>query len=137
MALEMGAHAFVQNGENETNEVVEALGGRPDLVFECVGSPGFIMKGIQHARDFGQVISMGFCTSLDQLVPAVAAFKGVSLQFPVGYSLKDFRHVADVLDAGHVEPRRLISSVVALDSLPSTFELLRGRNTETKVHVVP
>ena len=70
-------------------------------------------------------------------VPAVAGFKGVSLQFPVGYSLKDFRYVADVMDAGHVDPKVLISSVVTLEQLPAAFEELRGDNDETKVQIAP
>lgn len=137
MVLEMGADAFVQYGDSEKDNIIEALGGQPDLVFECVGSPGFVMKGIQHVRDFGQVISLGFCTAPDQIIPAVAGFKGVSLQFPVGYSLKDFQYVADVMDAGFVDPKILISSVVGLDALPTKFEQLRGANNETKVHVAP
>jgi 2-desacetyl-2-hydroxyethyl bacteriochlorophyllide A dehydrogenase len=137
MALKMGADAFVEYGPNENNEVVEALGGAPDIVFECVGSPGFLTKGIEHVRYFGQVLSMGFCTAPDQLVPALAGFKGVSLQFPVGYSLKDFQYVADVMDAGHVDPGILVSSVVTLDALPATIELLRSPNNETKVQVSP
>ncbi len=137
MALQMGADGFVQYGDNERDEVVEALGGQPDIVFECIGSPGFLMKGIEHARTLGKVMSMGFCTSPDQVVPAVAGFKGVSLQFPVGYSLKDFQYVADVMDKGFIDPKVLISSVVSLDELPATFETLRGPNRETKVQVAP
>jgi (R,R)-butanediol dehydrogenase/meso-butanediol dehydrogenase/diacetyl reductase len=137
MVLEMGAHAYVQYGDNEGNEIIEALGGKPDIVFECVGTPGFLMKGIQHARNLGKVMSMGFCTSPDQVVPAVAGYKGVSLQFPVGYSLKDFRYVADAMDKGHIDPKLLISSVISLDELPTVFDRLRGPNNETKVHVSP
>lgn len=137
MALRMGADAFVPYGEDETGDVVEALGGQADVVFECVGSPGFVMKGVQHVRTLGKVLSMGFCTAPDQLIPAVAGYKGVSLQFPVGYSLKDFQHVADVMDAGHVDPKVLISSTVSLDELPAIFERLRSANSETKVHIAP
>lgn len=137
LALEMGADAFIYYGDNEIGEVAEALGGPPDIVYECVGNPGFVMKGIQHVRTLGQVVSMGFCTAPDQIVPALAGFKGVSLLFPVGYSLKDFQYVADVMDAGHVDPKILITSVVPLDDLQATLEYLRGVNEETKVHVTP
>ena len=50
----------------------EALGGAPDKVFECVGAEGFIARAIRHCRPLGQVLSMGFCTSPDALVPAAA-----------------------------------------------------------------
>jgi threonine dehydrogenase-like Zn-dependent dehydrogenase len=137
MALDMGADVFVQYGDNEIGEVAEALDGPPNIIFECVGSPGFLTKGIQHAAPFGQVISLGFCTEPDPVLPAMAGMKGVSLQFPVGYSLKDFQYVADVMDAGHADPKMLISTVVTLDDLPATFERLRGPNTDTKVQVSP
>jgi threonine dehydrogenase-like Zn-dependent dehydrogenase len=135
LALDMGADAFVQYGDHEIGEVTEALGGPPNIVFECVGSPGFLTKGIEHAAPFGQIISLGFCTEPDPLLPAMAGMKGVSLQFPVGYSLKDFEYVADVMDKGHADPKMLISSVVPLDDLPAAFERLRGPNTDTKVQV--
>jgi threonine dehydrogenase-like Zn-dependent dehydrogenase len=86
-------------------------------------------------RAFGQVVSMGFCTSPDPLIPAVASFKGVRFSFPAGYALRDFEHVANVLGAGDFDPKVLITSVVSLDELPAAFEALRGPTTETKVHV--
>ena len=135
MALDIGADAFVRYGDNEVGEVKEALGGAPDIVFECVGSSGFLAKAIQHAAPFARVISLGFCTEPDPIVPAVGGMKGVSLHFVVGYSLRDFEYVADVMDAGHADPKMLISSVVTLDELPAAFERLRGPNGETKVHV--
>jgi (R,R)-butanediol dehydrogenase/meso-butanediol dehydrogenase/diacetyl reductase len=137
MALDMGADAFLTYGDNEAGEVIEALGGPPDVVFECVGSPGFVGKSIQHAKVYGRVVSMGFCTAPDPMVPAVAAFKGVSINFIVGYSLKEFGYVADTMDKGHVDPKVLISSVIPFAELPQMFERLRGPNTETKVHVAP
>lgn len=136
-ATAMGADAFIRYGQNEVETAAAALGGRPDIVFECVGSPGFLMKAVEHVRDFGQVISMGFCTAPDQLVPAVTGFKGVSLRFPVGYALKDFEYVAAVMDKGHVDPKMLITSVISLSELPDRFEALRGPGNETKVQIRP
>lgn len=135
MALQIGADAFVQYGNDEVNEVIEALGGSPDQVFECVGAEGFLTKGVQHVRPLGQVLSMGFCTSPDPFIPAMAGMKGVVLKFPVGYALRDFHYVADEMDKGHIDPKILISCVVNLDDLPATFDLLRGPNSETKVQV--
>jgi (R,R)-butanediol dehydrogenase/meso-butanediol dehydrogenase/diacetyl reductase len=134
-AQDMGANAFVQSGADEVKEVIEALGGLPDIVFECVGAPGLLPRAIEHARVLGQVVSLGFCTAPDAIVPAVAGYKGIRLSFPVGYSLRDFQYVADVMLAGHADPKMLISSVITLDALPAAFENLRGPNMETKVHV--
>jgi (R,R)-butanediol dehydrogenase/meso-butanediol dehydrogenase/diacetyl reductase len=135
LALEMGADAFVQDGENEVPEVAQALGGAPEIVFECVGASGLLGKAIMHVAKFGQVASLGFCTSPDPMIPALGAMKGARLIFPVGYALRDFYYSAEALNAGGPDPKALITSVVSLDQLPATFEKLRGPNTETKVHV--
>lgn len=135
MVLEMGGDAFVPYGEDEAGQVMAALNGAPDIVYECVGSPGFLDKGIQHVRPFGQVMSLGFGSAPDPISPARAGMKGVSLQFPVGYSIKDFRYVADVMQTGHVDPKRLISKVIPLADLPAMFDHLHDVNAETKVQV--
>ena len=41
------------------------------------------------------------------------------------------------MDAGHVDPKMLISSIITLDDLPVMIERLRGPNNETKVQVNP
>jgi len=137
MALKMGADDFLQYGDSEVDEAADAMGGAPDKVFECVGAGGFIARAIEHCRPFGQVVSMGVYTSPDTLLPAAAGMKGVTLQFPIGYSLEDFHHVAAAMHTGHVDPGILVSSVISLDDLPARFESLRGPNGETKVHVTP
>lgn len=137
LALQMGADRFLCYADDEIAEVAEALGGPPDIVFECAGAPGLLAKAIAHVRLLGQVVSLGFCTAADTLVPAAAASKGVSVHFRVGYSLSDFQYVADVMDAGHVDPKILISSEVALAALPAKFAQLRGPHGDTKVHVLP
>ncbi len=137
MALEMGADAYIQAGQNEAGDITEALGGPPDVVIECIGNPGFVGKAIQYVRTLGQVASMGFCTAPDTIIPAVAGYKGVSLIFPVGYALRDFERVAREMDRGHADPKMLISSTISLDGLPAMFGTLRGANSETKVQVAP
>ncbi len=66
----------------------------------------------------------------------MAAWKAVQLSFPVGYTLREFEYVADVMDAGHADPRMLVSSTIPFGDLPAVFEGLRGPNTETKVQVM-
>jgi 2-desacetyl-2-hydroxyethyl bacteriochlorophyllide A dehydrogenase len=136
LALEMGADKFVQSGEHETAEVIEVLGGSPDVVFECTGAAGTMSQAITHVGLYGHVVSVGFCTSPDPIIPALVAMKAARLSFPVGYALRDFEYAADMMGSGHVDPKIIISSTIALDELPATFEALRGPNNETKVHVL-
>lgn len=135
MALAMGADAFVQTGEGEIERVIEALGGQPEVVFECAGAVGLLGQAINHVRTFGQVVSLGFCTSPDGIIPGVAAFKQVRLCFPLAYSPEEFRMAADTMLAGTIDPKVMVTSTIAFEDLPATFEMLRGPNSETKVQV--
>lgn len=137
LARKMGADAFVAYGDNEIADAAEALGGPADHVFECVGVPGMLGKAMNHVRLMGRVHSLGFCMTPDEVVPAMAGFKGVSLQFPVGYSVKDFTYVAGTMLDGHVDPKIMISSVVSIADFPATFARLLENNTENKVQVAP
>jgi len=135
LSLAMGANGFVSYGDAEIGEVREALGGAPQIVFECVGAEGMLSKAIMHADQFGRIISLGFCTAPDPIMPAIASYKCVSIQFAVGYSMKEFVYIADQMDKGHVDPKTIITNHIALADLPTMFDKLRGSNEETKVHV--
>jgi L-iditol 2-dehydrogenase len=136
MALAMGADAFVAASEGEVAEVADGLGAPPEIVFECIGVPGQVARGVDHVAQFGQVVCLGFCTSQDSFVPAGAGKKGVTLKFSLGYSMPDFEYAVAVMATGHVDPKTLITSVVTLDELPAKFEELRHPHHDTKVHVV-
>ena len=111
------------------------LGGPPDVVLECVGAEGMLNKAVMHAGPFGKVVSLGFCTAPDPVIPGMASYKCASIQFAVGYSMKEFHYIADQMDKGHTDPKAIISSTVPLEALPETMAMLRGPNEETKVHV--
>jgi threonine dehydrogenase-like Zn-dependent dehydrogenase len=136
MCLAMGADAFIEYGDNEVGEAIEALGGPATFVFECVGAEGMLSKAVNHVDQFGKVVSLGFCTSPDPVIPGLASYKCASMQFVVGYSMKEFLYIADQMDKGHVDPKLIVTGDVPLADLPATMERLRGPNEETKVHVV-
>jgi (R,R)-butanediol dehydrogenase/meso-butanediol dehydrogenase/diacetyl reductase len=135
LALAMGADAFVQTGDTEIQDAAAALGGAPDIVFECVGAPGILNRAVQHVRKLGTVVSTGYCTTPDAVVPGLASSKGVRMFFPGGYGLRDFQYVADTMLSGRIDPKAIITSVISLAELPDVFEALRGPNEETKVQV--
>jgi threonine dehydrogenase-like Zn-dependent dehydrogenase len=135
LALQFGADAFIAYGPNEVGEVKEALGGAPQSVFECVGAEGLLSKALAHTGPFGKIVSLGFCTAPDPIIPAIASYKCASLQFSVGYSMQEFFYIANQMDKGHCDPKAVISNDIALNALPAMFNVLRGPNSETKVQV--
>jgi threonine dehydrogenase-like Zn-dependent dehydrogenase len=135
LVLAMGANTFIAYGKEEVQEVREALGGSPQVVLEGVGAEGMLPKAVSHAAQFGRIVSLGFCTAPDPLIPAMGSYKCVSIHFAVGYSMTEFIYIADQMDKGHADPKAIITREVSLPELPSMMDVLRGPNNETKVHV--
>ena len=135
LSLTMGASTFIPYGSNEIGEVSEALGGPPQVVFEAVGAEGMLPRAVKHAGQFARIVSLGFCTTPDPLIPALGSYKCVSIQFAVGYSMTEFIYIADQMDKGHADPKAIITREIPLTELPSMMTTLRGSNNETKVHV--
>jgi (R,R)-butanediol dehydrogenase/meso-butanediol dehydrogenase/diacetyl reductase len=139
LAMLMGASAFVtpEPGVDPVDSVKQALGGPPDVVFECVGVPGMIQSAVSHVRPLGTVVVLGFCDVSDPWLPFSALFKEVRMVFALLYSTRDFQVAVDTLDAGHVEPRAMITDRISLDETPTQFEALRQRSTQCKVIIDP
>ncbi len=55
LAMEMGASVFMEPEDNGPEAVSRALGGPPEVVFECVGKPGLIQKCVDHVAARGTV----------------------------------------------------------------------------------
>lgn len=140
LAVHMGADTFVLPEKDQDLATVTraALGGSlPDTVFECAGQTDLIAQAINCVRPRGDVIVLGFCTVPDSFVPAIAVWKQVRLQFAITYSMPEFEHVAATFNAGHIEPRSMITDHVSLEGLPAAFEALRQRSHQCKLMVDP
>jgi len=137
LSMEMGASGFETLGEGEAERLAAALGGMPEVVLECTGAVGMTQKAIELVAPGGTVVSLGFCTSPDPILPSLATWKEVTVKFSFAYNLTEFQHSVDMLAAGHVEPRAMVSKTVGLDEFPALLEQLRAGSNETKVHVDP
>jgi len=136
-AYEMGATAFFSSQENLVDAVKEAIGGPPDIVYECVGLPGLIEQSVEHVRVKGTVLVLGLCTRPDSFIPFRAVSKEVCIQTSGFFEFPEFCTSIDALDAGLAAPHALITDTVSLAKMPGTFEALRKRTTECKVMVNP
>jgi (R,R)-butanediol dehydrogenase/meso-butanediol dehydrogenase/diacetyl reductase len=134
----MGATAVIDPGKEDVGEAfARQAGGPPDVIFECVGVPGMIQKAIDLSRTWGRIVVVGVCMVEDATVPMSAIFKETNIQYVLGYGRPDWRLVLDLLDAGRVDPRPMITDLVDLDALPAVFEALRKPTTQIKVMVRP
>ncbi|TNE45976.1 MAG: alcohol dehydrogenase [Sphingomonadales bacterium] len=136
-AMNMGATAFLEADDDLADRVTEALGAPADIVFECTGSVGAISRSVDLVSARGTVVSSGMCFDAEPFTAGPATMKQVRLQFSMAYVLSDFHRAIDAFDAGHVEPRAMVSEQIALSALPAKLESLRSRHAGCKIMVKP
>jgi threonine dehydrogenase-like Zn-dependent dehydrogenase len=138
VALTVGADAFHSTTEDDPGALDAALGGPADVVVECVGAAGMVTRAIELVGRGGTVVSMGMCMGAETVVPAMCAFKEVSLVFPLSYTVDEFVETARAFDGGGLAAELLVGDVVGLAELPATMEQLRaGTRRSLKVLVDP
>ena len=137
LALQVGATAFVQSTSDVVRTVCDALGGPPDVVFECVGKPGVLAEALEHVRPRGNIVILGLCTSVDSFVPFRAVSKEVKFITSAFFNVAEYRTALDTLDGGSSSARLLVTDTVPLTQLPVAFEELRHRTSQCKVMVRP
>ncbi|HEY0107059.1 MAG TPA: alcohol dehydrogenase catalytic domain-containing protein [Rhizomicrobium sp.] len=133
----LGATAFVTVEADAKARVEAALGGAPDIVFECVGRPGAIAQALDYLAPRGTIVLMGLCTAPDSFVPFAAVSKEARLITSAFFNMGEYQASLDALDGGHAAPHAMISDTVALALLPEAFESLRKRTSQCKVMVRP
>jgi 2-desacetyl-2-hydroxyethyl bacteriochlorophyllide A dehydrogenase len=139
MAMAMGADAFIVPEQDRTpaQQAAAALGGPPDIVFECAGVPGSLDTAVSAVRRRGMIVAPGFCWTPDTFTPMIAMVKEATLLFTCVYDRREFEIAAEAMDNGNVEPRSMITDVVDLDAAPAAFQQLRGPNQQCKVMIRP
>jgi (R,R)-butanediol dehydrogenase/meso-butanediol dehydrogenase/diacetyl reductase len=136
-AYAMGATHYLTAAENPAAQAALALGGSPEVVFECVGKPGMMSLAMNCVGRRGTVVVLGFCTVADTLGPSDFLFKELKILFSNTYSTREFEIVADAMDAGAIEPRSMITNTVSMNNLPQVFENLRMPSHQCKVMLDP
>lgn len=136
-AMQMGAHDFVVDAADPVGSAERALGGKADVVFECVGVPGLIAQGVEQVRNGGTIVLLGLCTRPDTFNSFAMLSKQVKLITSAFFTRQEYEAALDALDRGAVEPRLLVTDTIALDATPVVFESLRQRSHQCKVLIDP
>jgi len=136
-ALDMGATGFVVDPDDPVGGAERALGGKADIVFECVGIPGLIAQAVDQVRNRGTILLLGLCTRPDTFNSFAMLSKEIRLITSAFFTTREYEAALDALDAGAAEPRLLITDTVGLDAVPETFEALKQRTHQCKVLIAP
>lgn len=136
-AIAMGATGFVVEPSDPVGSAERALGGKADIVFECVGMPGLIAQAVEQVRNRGTIVLLGLCTKPDTFNSFAMLSKEVKLITSAFFKRQEYEAALDALDRGHAEPRLLVTETVPLAKVPETFESLRKRTHQCKVLISP
>jgi (R,R)-butanediol dehydrogenase/meso-butanediol dehydrogenase/diacetyl reductase len=136
-ALGMGASDFIVDRDHPVEASDRALGGKADIVFECVGIPGLIAQAVEQVRVKGTILLLGLCTRPDTFNSFAMLSKEIRLITSAFFKRQEYEAALDALDAGAVEPRMLITDTIALDDVPTVFESLKQRTHQCKVLIAP
>jgi (R,R)-butanediol dehydrogenase/meso-butanediol dehydrogenase/diacetyl reductase len=136
-ALEMGADLFVVDPADPVGSAERALGGKADIVFECVGVPGLIAQAVEQVRPRGTILLLGLCTQPDTFNSFAMLSKEVRLVTSAFFTVPEYRASLDALAEGAIEPRLLVTDTIALADTPEVFESLKHRTWQCKVLIAP
>jgi (R,R)-butanediol dehydrogenase/meso-butanediol dehydrogenase/diacetyl reductase len=137
LAQTLGATGFVKVDEDVKAKLHAALGGAPDIVFECVGRTGILAQALEHVAPRGTIVMLGLCTQADSFVPFAAVQKEVKFVTSAFFNMMEYQAALDALDGEHALPRAMVTDTVALAKMPAAFEALRKRTHQCKVMVEP
>jgi (R,R)-butanediol dehydrogenase / meso-butanediol dehydrogenase / diacetyl reductase len=136
-ALEMGADVFVVDPHEPVGAAEQALGGKADIVFECVGIPGLIAQAVDQVRNDGTILLLGLCTKPDTLNTFSMLSKQVRLITSAFFTTQEYQATLDALEQGALQPRLLVTGTIALNDTPRVFEGLKQRTNQCKVLIAP
>jgi (R,R)-butanediol dehydrogenase/meso-butanediol dehydrogenase/diacetyl reductase len=135
---QFGATATIDPSKDEVMPAFERITKTvPDVIFECVGMPGLIQEIFAYAPPRCRIVIEGVCMKPDTIVPVLGLMKELSVRFTIYYNRDDYGHTIDMLRAGRIDPRPMITDVISMGELPDAFEALRTPSTQCKVIVRP
>jgi (R,R)-butanediol dehydrogenase / meso-butanediol dehydrogenase / diacetyl reductase len=136
LAMRLGATEVVNpKAKDPAERMRELTGHAPNLVFECIGVRSTLETAIGMLAPLGRVVVLGVCMEPDQITPVRCIFKEVTLNFVVGYNDAEFQETIDALAAGKIDPRPMVTDVIAVDQVPEMFQALRTPGSRAKVIV--
>ena len=124
LAARLGADLVLDPAADDVAAQLEAAGGPPPVVFECVGIEGTIQQAMELVAPRGRVIVAGVCMTEARFRPRIGISKHLTLQFVLAYTPEEVREALDAIADGRIDPAPLVTRTVSLDELPAAFEAL-------------
>lgn len=129
LARELGADEVVDYTAGDPAEVIRELtGGRgADCVFECAGTPAAVVTALNSVRRGGRIALVGMTGNKPvELNTDRLALDEIDV-FGVRSSPNAYPELINLIAAGKVNVRKLVSRVYPLEQINAAFEAFRNR----------
>jgi 2-desacetyl-2-hydroxyethyl bacteriochlorophyllide A dehydrogenase len=152
LAEQLGAHVVVDPTERSPHDTWEQFGvgpgvpspmlgddeiARRPVVFECVGVPGMLQGIIEAIPRHGLIVVVGVCMVPDQIFPALATDREVTLTFVMGYTPREFAESMARVATARVDVRPLVTRTVGPEGVADAFRQLAAPDAHAKILVHP
>jgi len=138
LARALGADAVIDPTQNRdiAAAIAEALGDRPEIVFEAVGRAEVMDEAIRMPGGRGSVVVLAGIT-MDELSirPVTLCLKETDLVFPIGTVRDEVEEVVDVLARGELPADRFVSHRIRQAEIPAALRELGKPTDQIKVVV--
>jgi (R,R)-butanediol dehydrogenase/meso-butanediol dehydrogenase/diacetyl reductase len=131
-ARELGADAVLDPTQHAdvSAAIIDALGGRPQTVFEATGRADVMNEAVHLPGSGGGVVVIAGIT-LDEIAirPVSLVLKETDLIFPLGTVREEVEEVVAVLARGELPVERFVSHRISQTAIPAALHAL-GRPTD-------
>jgi len=138
LARELGADVVLDPSSQESmgKTITEALGGRPEIVFEATGRPAVMRDAVRMVGGGGGVVVLSGIT-LEEIAirPASLCLKETDLVFPLGTVKEEVEEVVAVLAGREFPAERFISHRIEQAAIPAALRDLGAPRDQIKVVV--
>jgi (R,R)-butanediol dehydrogenase/meso-butanediol dehydrogenase/diacetyl reductase len=138
LAERIGTTAVIDPRAEPVPEAAKRLaGGRPALVFDCVGVPGSQQLAMDYAPTDGRVVVVGVCMQPDRVLPTKAVTKELTVAYVFMYERRDFELAVDLMARRRMNPLPMLTGHVGFGTFSTAFEALKRDKTHGKVMLKP
>lgn len=138
LALKMGADIVVDPAKVSPYVASPEMEGKtPNVIFECVGTPGVLDGVIQSCLWGARILVAGWCLEVDHIFTASAHVKGLNVQFGGGPMPDDFDAAVRALCDGLVDPSAWIGKRVGMTGVAEALEAMRNPDNPIRTIIDP
>ena len=138
LAVELGATAVVDAAsESVLARAAAAAPGAPVVIFENTGAPGMLHRLVLEAPTGAQLVVTGIAAGDESFMPMLAITKELTFRFVIYYSQAEFAEALELIRAGRIDWRPMITGKIGLDGVTQAFADLSDPERHAKILIDP